>query len=145
MLIDGFNKMLFIEKGCHNHAGYFVIIAKHVAINMLNRQKKHLIESIDEHYELSAVRPRKSVLLFNSEKLAVLLVHIIRKRISNSFLKDSVTQEDFRLKSVSMEGAKRFIEYEYYIPEIPEGFYLEQYLAFLGLIYSKPSEKVSRR
>lgn len=38
-----------------------------------------------------------------------------------------VTQEDFRLKSVSMEGAKRFIEYEYYIPEIPEGFYLEQY------------------
>lgn len=41
--------------------------------------------------------------------------------------RDSVTQEDFILKSVSMEGAKRFIEYEYYIPEIPEGFYLEQY------------------
>ena len=41
--------------------------------------------------------------------------------------RDSVTQEDFRLKSVSMEGAKRYIEYEYYIPEIPEGFYLEQY------------------
>ncbi len=41
--------------------------------------------------------------------------------------RDSVTQEDFILKSVSMEGAKRFIEYEYYIPEIPKGFYLEQY------------------
>ncbi len=48
------NLQNIIEKGCHNHAGYFVIIAKHVAINMLNRQKKHLIESIDEHYELSA-------------------------------------------------------------------------------------------
>ena len=39
----------------------------------------------------------------------------------------NVTKEDFRLKPVSMEGAKRYIEYEYYIPEIPEGFYLEQY------------------
>ena len=47
--------------------------------------------------------------------------------ISAGLKRDSVTQEDFRLKSVSMEGAKRFIEYEYYIPEIPEGYYLEQY------------------
>ena len=47
------NLQNIFEKGCHNHAGYFVIIAKNVAINMLNKQKKHPMESIDEHYELS--------------------------------------------------------------------------------------------
>lgn len=43
------------------------------------------------------------------------------------FKKADVTKEDFRLEPVNMESAKEFIEYEYYIPDIPDEFYLEKY------------------
>ncbi|MDE7193262.1 MAG: sigma-70 family RNA polymerase sigma factor [Oscillospiraceae bacterium] len=44
---------IILEKGCHNHKAYFVIIAKHVALNMLHKRNNHPVEDIDEHYELS--------------------------------------------------------------------------------------------
>ena len=50
-IIDNLQKIL--EKGCHNHKAYFVIIAKHVALNMLKKRNGHPEEDIDEHYDLS--------------------------------------------------------------------------------------------
>lgn len=50
-IIDHLQKI--IEKGCHNHKAYFVIIAKHVALNMISKRNNHPEEDIDEHYELS--------------------------------------------------------------------------------------------
>ncbi len=41
--------------------------------------------------------------------------------------RSDVTKGRFRFEPVSMDGAKEFVEYEYYIPDIPEEFYLEQY------------------
>lgn len=43
------------------------------------------------------------------------------------FRKSDETISSIQFSPVSMESAKEFVEYEYYIPEIPEGFYLEQY------------------
>lgn len=50
-IIDNLQKIL--EKGCHNHKGYFVIIVKHVAINMLNRRNNHPNEDIDAYCGLA--------------------------------------------------------------------------------------------
>lgn len=70
-IIDHLQKI--IEKGCHNHKAYFVIIAKHVALNMISKRNNHPEEDIDEHYELSDNNipvERETLLRLSAEEIA---------------------------------------------------------------------------